>query len=400
MRFTIIISAVFAIAQAAPLITTTGVAIPDSYIVLLKEGNTVDSFKTKIDAVARLQGNLSYNLTITHKYDIFPAFSVTANKAALTLLLNANEVRLVEQDDIATLASVQQDPPSWGLRRISQRKLDLTAGYVYNDTAGEGVAVYILDTGVNRLHTDLQARVLQGKSFVGFGNETADLHGHGTHVAGIVGGKRFGVAKKVHIVPVKVQDDGNCLAKSSTLAALNWVHSNATRGKSVVNMSYFCPHSDLVNGFVKKLFDANIPVIAAAGNHNKNACDYSPASSKVAYIVGHTTQADGINKRSNIGSCVNIFAPGTNITSTRTKFVGLTNLATDDTEEMTGSSMAAPHVAGVCALYLSVWNFTTAQALYDQLTLSATAGNITGDLQDSPNKLLYNGGVSLSRLFP
>ncbi|KAF9938958.1 subtilisin-like serine protease [Mortierella alpina] len=246
MKYTILIAAVIALAQAAPLINNGGKPIPDSYIVVLKNGNTAESFQTKFDDIARRQNGRGRKPTIHRKYEAVPGFAATVNAAALKELLAADEVEYVEQDAIITLSGSQTSPPSWGLPRVSQRDRVASAPYLYNDAAGSGVTAYVVDTGVYTAHSEFGGRATWGANFIS-GSANTDENGHGTHVAGTIGGTKYGVAKKVNIVGVKVLDAGGSGSTSGVVAGMDWVAARAVAGKSVVNMSLGGGKSTAIN---------------------------------------------------------------------------------------------------------------------------------------------------------
>ncbi|KAF9364723.1 hypothetical protein BGX34_000617 [Mortierella sp. NVP85] len=384
MKFTLILAAVIAIAQAAPLINSGGKAIADSYIVVLKNGNTADSFKAKFDDIARRQNGRGRKPTIHRKYQKFNGFAATVNQAALKELLASDEVEFIEQDAIISIAGSQTSPPSWGLPRVSQRNRDLTAPYKFPDAAGEGVTAYVVDTGIYIEHNDLEGRATWGANFID-GSEDTDENGHGTHVAGTIGGASYGVAKKVSLVGVKVLDAEGSGSTSGVVGGMDWVAANATPGKSVVNMSLGGGKSSAIDAAAQRLFNANIPLIVAAGNSaTTNACNGSPSGAANTYTVAASDRNDRPASFTSYGSCVEIFAPGVGITSS---WIG----GPDATNTISGTSMATPHVVGVAALYLSTGSYPTAQSLFDKLTSSSTPNKITGSLKGSPNRLLFNG---------
>ncbi|KAF9103419.1 hypothetical protein BGX27_010593 [Mortierella sp. AM989] len=386
MKYTLILAAVIAMVQAAPLISNGGKPIADSYIVVLKDGNSADTFKPKFDDIARRQNGRGRKPTIHRKFNKFSGFTATVNQAALKELLASPEVAYVEQDAIISLKGSQFSPPSWGLPRVSQRTRALTQPYLYNDAAGEGITAYVVDTGIYPEHDEFEGRATFGANFID-GSEDTDENGHGTHVAGTIGGVNYGVAKKVSIVGVKVLDADGSGSTSGVVAGMDWVASNATPGSSVVNMSLGGGRSQAIDDAAQRLYDANIPLIVAAGNSaTTNACNGSPSGAPNTYTVAASDRNDRVASFSSYGSCVEIFGPGVSITSS---WIG----APDASDTISGTSMATPHVVGVAALYLSFNSLPTAQSVFDKLTSTATTGKITGSLKGSPNRLVFNGAA-------
>ncbi|KAI7821230.1 putative subtilase-family protease [Gamsiella multidivaricata] len=386
MKYTIILAAVIALVQAAPLINNGGKAIADSYIVVLKDGHNADSFQAKFDDIAKRQNGRGRKPTIHRKYQKFPGFAATINQAALKELLAADEVDFIEQDAIISLQGSQTSPPSWGLTRVSERNLGLTQPYLYNDAAGQGVTAYVVDTGVYAAHSDFGGRATFGANFIS-GSANTDENGHGTHVSGTIGGTKYGVAKKVSIVGVKVLDAQGSGATSGVVAGMDWVAARAVPGKSVVNMSLGGSKSSAIDAAAARLYAANIPLIVAAGNSaTTDACDGSPSGAANAYTVAASDKYDAVASFTSYGSCVEIFGPGVAITSA---WIG----STSATNTISGTSMATPHVVGVAALYLSFNSLPTASSLFNKLTSTATTGKITGNLKGSPNRLVFNGAV-------
>ncbi|KAF9405450.1 hypothetical protein BGZ94_003536 [Podila epigama] len=366
-------------AQAAPLVNNGGKAVPGSYIVVLKDGQSVDKFEVKFEDIARRQNGRGRKPTINRKYESFQGFSATVNDAALKEILASDEVEYVEQDAIITLQATQTNPPSWGLTRVSQRDLSLGQPFTYNDAAGQGVTAYVIDTGVFIGHQDFESRASWGANFI-TGSADTDENGHGTHVAGTIGGAKYGVAKKV----LSAQGSGST---SGVIAGMDWVAKTATPGKSIVNMSLGGGKSQAINDAAGRLFAKNIPLIVAAGNSATTAaCDQSPSGAPNTFTVAASDKNDRPASFTSYGSCVEIFAPGVGITST---WIG----SDTATNTISGTSMASPHVAGVGALYLSFNSIPTAQGLFDKLTQTATSGKIVGTLKGSPNRLLFNGGA-------
>ncbi|KAF9586653.1 hypothetical protein BGW38_000027 [Lunasporangiospora selenospora] len=380
--------AVFSSSSAAPLIRgNAGKPIPDSYIVVLKEGNKVEDFIPKFDAIARRQNGRGRKPTIGQQYRAIQGLSVTVNQAALKELLAAEEVEYVEEDQIVTLSGTQTSPPSWGLPRVSQRNLNTNAPYYYQDQAGSGVTAYVIDTGINTGHIEFGGRATMGANFIQ-GSANTDENGHGTHVAGTIGGTNYGVAKKVRLVGVKVLNAQGQGAFSGIIAGMDWVAQRARGTKAVVNMSLGGGKSQAVDSAATRLFNAGIPLIVAAGNDARaDACNGSPSGAQGALTVGASDRYDRIASFSSWGRCVDIFGPGVDILSA---WIGGSNAR----NTISGTSMATPHVVGVAALLLSAdSSLTSAQAVYNKLTQTATNNVVTGNLNGSANRLVFNSAV-------
>ncbi|KAI1321052.1 subtilisin-like serine protease [Mortierella claussenii] len=362
--------------------------IPGSYIVVLKDNHTADSFEPKFNAVAsRQNARGSRRPTINHKFSSIPGFTVTGNRATVTELLNMDEVEYIEQDSVVSISGSQTSPPSWGLPRISQRQALTSAktSYLYANTAGAGVTAYVVDTGINTAHSDFGGRAKMGANFIK-GSKNTDENGHGTHVAGTIGGNTYGVAKKVRLVGVKVLSAKGFGDNSGIISALDWIISSH-KGKSVVNMSLGGITSKALNDAVARVTKANIPVIVAAGNNaDVNACSGSPSSAPTALAVGASDIQDRVASFSSYGKCVKIFGPGVDITSA---WIG----GKTARNTISGTSMATPHVVGVAALYMSGnKNLKTSSQVYKALTSTATKNAVKGNLRGAANLLVFNGG--------
>ncbi len=270
-----------------------------------------------------------------------------------------------------------QTPAGWGLDRIDG---SLDGKYDYAGT-GENVRVYVVDTGINALHPDLAGRVLPGFDAFNQNLSQSDCNGHGTHVAGVIGGTDYGVAKKVSLVPVRVL---NCSGQGNTstlLAGIDWILKNHPPAQvGIVNMSLGGSKSDQANAAVSKLISAGLIVIAAAGNSNVDACTFSPASAPGVIAVAATDETDTKAAFSNWGSCVDIFAPGTRILSAN-------SLNFDSPASRSGTSVASPFVAGTLATYISVGRVTESSRAYPELLANAEFG-IVKNPTTSPNYLV------------
>lgn len=241
-------------------------------------------------------------------------------------------------------AAGDQGGATWGLDRIDQRDLPLNSNYHY-DYDGSGVTAFVIDTGVRNTHNEFGGRASSGYDFIDNDNDSSDCNGHGTHVAGTIGGSTYGVAKNVNIVGVRVLNCSGSGTNSGVISGINWVKNNA-QGPSVANMSLGGGASQALDDAVNAAVAAGISFVVAAGNDNSNACNYSPARAANAVTVGSTTSTDSRSSFSNYGTCLDIYAPGSSITSAWYNSNSATNT-------ISGTSMASPHVAGVAALYLA-----------------------------------------------
>jgi serine protease len=299
--------------------------------------------------------------------------------AARGLARNPN-VLLVEQDGRVWSVATQSSP-TWGLDRIDQRDLPLSAGYTYNTTASN-VNAYIVDTGIRRAHNDFGGRAFTGYDAVTSGGTAEDCNGHGTHVAGTVGGATYGVAKGVRLYAVRVLDCAGSGTNAGVIAGIDWVTANHVK-PAVANMSLGGGASSALDTAVNNSIAAGVTYVVAAGNDNANACNYSPARVANAVTVGSTTSSDARSSFSNYGSCLDVFAPGSSITSAWYT----SNTATNT---ISGTSMASPHVAGVAALYLAANTGASPATVANAITSTSTTGKVTSAGTGSPNRLVYS----------
>ena len=241
---------------------------------------------------------------------------------------------------------------------------------------------YIIDTGILTSHSQFSGRTAAGYSAINDGRGTTDCNGHGTHVAGTVGGTTYGVAKGVTLIPVRVLDCAGSGTNAGVIAGMDWVTNNHS-GASVANMSLGGGASTAVDSAIARMTSSGVTVAVAAGNENQNACNVSPARAASAITVGSTTSTDARSSFSNYGSCVDVFAPGSNITSAW-------YTSTSATNTISGTSMASPHVAGVAALYLQGNPTASAATVTNAITSTSTPNKVTDAGSGSPNRLLYS----------
>jgi subtilisin family serine protease len=302
--------------------------------------------------------------------------------AAVEALRRNPRIELVEPDGIMTADATQTPTPSWGIDRIDA-VVGLNNSYTYPNTASN-VTAYIIDTGINPAISDLSGRILSGVDYVD-GGAPDDCNGHGTHVAGTVAGTAYGVAKGAKVVAVRVLNCRGSGTTSGVIAGVDWVTQHAVK-PAVANMSLGGGYYAALNTAVANAVASGVAFAVAAGNSNDDACSYSPSSTPSAITVGATTSSDARASYSNYGTCVDIQAPGSGITS---DWIG----SATATNTISGTSMASPHVAGAAALVLGANPTFTAQQVRDALVTNATNGVVTG-LPSGPNKLLYVGFIT------
>ncbi len=353
--------------------------IPGQYIVTFKQ--SVSNPKAVAQGLANAHGgDVIYTYTAAIKGFTLRVPEQAAEKVVAALQNNPN-IERIEQDGVVTKISTQS-PATWGLDRIDQRGSTLDNSYTYN-ADGSGVSVYVMDTGILYEHVDFGGRAVFGYDAVGgLTSPGSDCDGHGTHVAGTVGGTTWGVAKNATLVSVRVLGCNGSGSWSGVLAGIDWITKNGSK-PGVVNMSLGASgtNSTLENAITNSI-NAGFTYAIAAGNSNADACNYTPARTPAAITVGSTTTTDARSSFSNYGSCVDLFAPGSSIKSTY-------YTSTTATATLSGTSMASPHVAGVAALYLQANPTASTSAVRNAIVSGATQGVVTSSLSAN-NHLLYS----------
>jgi serine protease len=365
---------------------TTSRPIQGQYIVVLKDeaatlgGEMNAANRPSIATVAQGMAQQHGAQMRRHFSHALRGFVVQANDRALERLLLDQRVAYVEEDGIIELSATQTNA-TWGLDRVDQRDLPLSGTYVYNTTASN-VNAYIIDTGVLGSHSQFTGRMIGGYTAISDGRGTTDCNGHGTHVAGTVAGTTHGIAKGAKISPVRVLGCDGSGTNSGVIAGMDWVTANHVK-PAVANMSLGGGASSATDDAIARMTNAGVIVVVAAGNDNSNACNYSPARAASAITVGSTASNDSRSSFSNYGSCLDIFAPGSSITSAWYT----SNTATNT---ISGTSMASPHVAGVAALYLADNPTASVSQVTNALLNAATPNKVSSAGSGSPNRLLYS----------
>ena len=360
----------------APLL---GTSAEGRYIVVLDKGAPAASLRNA-KADARADG-----ASVTHTYtSVLDGFAAKLNDRALAALRDNPHVAYIEADRPVQLAETQS-PATWGLDRVDQRDLPLDNSYTYS-TSGSGVTAYIIDTGVLTTHTEFSGRAVAGYTAINDGRGSTDCNGHGTHVAGTVGGETYGVAQDVRLVAVRVLDCNGSGANSGVIAGVDWVTQNHTAGSpAVANMSLGGGISTALDTAVNNSIADGVTYALAAGNDNgADACNSSPSRVAAGLTIGSTTSTDARSSFSNIGTCLDMFAPGSSITSAW-------HTGTSATNTISGTSMATPHVAGAAALYLQSNPSASPATVGNALISASTPNKVTNPGTGSPNRLLHIG---------
>ncbi|MGW5556644.1 S8 family peptidase [Micromonospora sp. NPDC003944] len=354
-------------------------AVPDSYIVVLKDSAVA---RDKVgDTAKRLSGR--HGGTVARTYGAaLRGFEAKVSASAAARIAADPAVAYVEQNHTVSIFGTQANPPSWGLDRIDQRNLPLDSSYTYPNTASN-VHAYIIDTGIRFSHNDFGGRATSGYDAVD-GGSADDCNGHGTHVAGTVGGSAYGVAKAVQLVGVRVLNCSGSGTTAGVIGGVDWVTANAIK-PAVANMSLGGGANSSLDNAVRNSVASGVTYGLAAGNDSgANACNTSPARVTEAITVGSTTSTDARSSFSNIGTCLDLFAPGSSITSAWYT----SNTATNT---ISGTSMATPHVVGAAALVASANPSWTPAQVRNQLVSNATPNVVSNPGSGSPNLLLYVG---------
>lgn len=349
----------------------------------LPTANYIIVFKAEADLDEEVRGLGALKASVGKRFEnAFKGVTARLNEKQLAGLSRNPNISIIEKDSSVALiepvaVSTQSNAP-WGLDRIDQLSgRDTTYNY---SVSGAGVSAYVIDTGILSSHSNFQGRVAPGFSSIAGGTE--DCNGHGTHVAGTIGSATYGVAKSVQLVPVRVLDCNGSGTISGVIAGVDWVASQTSVGIKVANMSLGGGASSALDSAVNGLISKGTTVVVAAGNNAANACNYSPARVPAAITVAASTSTDALASYSNRGSCVDIVAPGTSILSTW----HTSSLATNT---ISGTSMAAPHVAGTVALFYQQFGFKTPAEMDQLVKVKGSKNVVSGLTTDTPNLLLH-----------
>jgi subtilisin family serine protease len=366
----IIVAALAATAQAAAAQPATSGAqsIDGAYIVQLQRG---------VDA-----RGLARALQVSPRYVYQAAlngFAADLTAAQLRVLRGNPAVIRIEPDALVenALEETQTNPPAWGIDRIDERRLPLDNRYRYSFD-GTGVHAYVIDSGIDVTHPDFEGRATF--DFNALGGPDVDCNGHGTHVAGTIGSETYGVAKNVRLHAVKMINCGGAGQTSATLMAIDWVTGNAQR-PAVANTSWNWTYSDTMAAALTTMMNSGVFLAASGGNTGANSCDRLPRGLAATLAAGATTITDTRASFSSTGPCVDLYAPGVAILSTQPK---------NTTAVFSGTSMAAPHAAGVAVLYKDEFGDADQATVSAWLTSNATRGVVQGNLVDTPNLLVYS----------
>ncbi|USW57295.1 Putative peptidase S8 propeptide/proteinase inhibitor I9 superfamily [Septoria linicola] len=360
--------------------------VPGSWIARLDNGGALSTVLTALQATG---------IQAKHRYSIgsFQGFAFDADESLVDLVANIAQIATIEPDTrVAASAPVekraltQQSPAEYGLVRLSRRARG-GSSYIYDSTAGAGSTVYVIDTGIRADHVEFGGRAVAGANFVLLEPNT-DLNGHGTHCAGTAVGSTYGVSKRANVIGVKVLGALGTGLNSGVLAGIDWAVNNARQnnriGRSVISMSLGGGFSQQTNDAVAAAVAAGVFTVVAAGNDGADARQTSPASEPTVFTIGAIDQNDMRASFSNFGPVVDMFAAGVDVKSawfrTRT-----------DTNTISGTSMACPHVAGLAAYIIGLEGQRTPAALGDRLKTLATKNVVTDAGAGSPNNLAYNG---------
>lgn len=383
-------------AQAGRLLTDVAEPVSERYIVVLEDQAETEPADGPLRQLAQTLSDV-YGLVLVHVYGhALRGFAAQMSDDAAALLAADPRIAYVEQDQRVRTVATTQNGAIWGLDRVDETDLPLDSRYIY-DTAGQGAHVYVIDTGINHDHQEFAGRIGEGVntasdggllgSLLGLllggnrGEPTADCNGHGTHVSGTAVGTTYGVAKQATVHPVRVLGCAGSGLNSAVIAGVDWVTENHV-SPAVANMSLGGGASEALDQAVRNSVAAGVTYVVAAGNEDADACGGSPARLGQAITIGASNREDVRASFSNWGECVDLFAPGADITSAW-------HTGESSTNALDGTSMASPHVAGAAALMLGAQPGLAPDAVMQTLRDRATADRLQQTGAGSPNLLLY-----------
>ncbi|MCW2902110.1 MAG: peptidase and in kexin sedolisin [Streptosporangiaceae bacterium] len=378
----IVVAAAVPVALATTLPAHAAVAAPHVPVTMAAHGHGVSG-----QYIVTLKKDASVSKTVSqtrvptlYRYGkVLNGFTAKLTAAQLDRVRGNPDVAAIEQDQVMHTDTTQSGP-TWGLDRIDQASLPLSSSYTYNTTASN-VYAYVIDTGISTGHSDFGGRA--AVAYDAIGGNGQDCNGHGTHVAGTIGGAKYGVAKGVKLRAVRVLDCNGSGTNSGVIAGMNWVASNHS-SPAVANMSLGGGYSSSVNSAANNLASSGVFLAVAAGNSNADACNSSPSSAANTTTVAASDSTDTRASFSNYGGCVDLYAPGVNITS---------DWLNGGTNTISGTSMATPHVVGVGALYKATYGDASYSTIRSWLTTNASSGKIISNPSGTPNRLLNKSSL-------